>query len=395
MKVTNRVRAKKTPIKGAGRFHTNPKIRDWVWMRAAGHCELCGDDLTRDLRVGTQIRWGEAAHILPASPDGPRGTAGHTAEQAKRLTDDPGNLMLLCPGCHTKIDKDANDYPTIDMASLHEAQMTRIALAASSPSEFRAVPLIVLSQHFATRNDITDRQFLQAMSQEGLHAVCGPVRLVLPILPPSGERNMAYWTQVADLIHHTLANKLSRATADSADLLAVTGLADLGGLMMLGQTIGDRSHRRLYSPNRTSGMHWPDINADPPEFRFTSAPPGEGPLALVLSLSARIPEADVHAVLPHARIGTFSIDEPSYDMVKNRKVINAFRDELQKRLSDVEADTTAAIHLFMAIPAALAIEFGALLTTQHRHTYEVFDRSQHGSFEHMLTLSHTQKEIRP
>lgn len=395
MKDTKRVKTKKTPIKKKGRFHTTPKIRDWVWMRAAGHCELCGDDLTRDLRIGTQIRWGEAAHILPASPDGPRSEEGHTTELAKLRTDDPDNLMLLCPGCHEKIDKDADGYPTSDLTALHQAQMSRIKLAASSPCEFRAVPLIVLSQHLATRNIISDRQLLQAMSFEGLHAVCKPVQLVLPQLPPSGKRDKDYWEQMTGKIHHTLSDKLDRATPDSAELLAVAGLADIPALIMLGQALGDRSPRRLFSPNRATGLLWPDSMAPAPQFRFTAAPPGDGPLALVLSLSAKIPTGDVLGSLPGARIAEFFIDEPSIEMLKNRNVINSFREELQKKLSQIESEAPGDIHLFLAIPAALAIELGALLTMQHRHTYNVFDRSEAGAFELMLTLDHDQKKVRP
>ncbi|EFJ3181800.1 hypothetical protein K5P56_001639 [Escherichia coli] len=56
-------------------------------------------------------------------------------------------------------------------------------------------------------------------------------------------------------------------------------------------------------------------------------------MALVLSLSTTVPRDDVTATLPDARIVEFTIPEPSYAMVTNRKVIHAFRDKLQKLLS--------------------------------------------------------------
>lgn len=30
------------------RFDTDPKVKNYVWSRAAGHCELCSLDLTED-----------------------------------------------------------------------------------------------------------------------------------------------------------------------------------------------------------------------------------------------------------------------------------------------------------------------------------------------------------
>jgi hypothetical protein len=303
--------------------------------------------------------------------------------------------MLLCPGCHEKVDKDADGYPVNDLSTQHEIQTARIRLAAGSPAHSRAVPLIVLSKHFSTRSELRDHDLLDAMSAEGLHAVCPPIRVVLPDLPLSGERDKQYWKSVADLIHHQLSTRLDRAGPNSADSLAVAAVADIPALVMLGQVIGDRSPRKLFSSNRTTGLRWPQPQAEPPEFLFSPPPPGSGALALVMSLSAKIPMADVTDALPGARIAEFSIAEPSVAMVHNRRVIDAFRDALQMRLSELEAAERDPIHVFMAVPAALAIEFGALLTMQHRHVYSVYDRSQSGVFGRAIVLDHSQKALRP
>ena len=87
---------------------------------------------------------------------------------------------------------------------------------------------------------------------------------------------------------------------------------------------------------------------------------------------------------------------PSYAMVQNRRVIHAFRDALQTHLSRLEAMTADTIHMFAAIPAALAIEFGALLTTQHQHTYLIFDRDKDNQnrFTPTLQLGHQVQEVR-
>ncbi|HBT6922627.1 TPA: SAVED domain-containing protein, partial [Klebsiella pneumoniae] len=102
----------------------------------------------------------------------------------------------------------------------------------------------------------------------------------------------------------------------------------------------------------------------------------------------------VTAALPGARIVEFTVPEPSYAMVTNRRVIHAFRDELQKLLSQLEATTTQAIHVFAALPAALAIEFGALLTTQHQHPYIIFDRDKNNAnqFRPMLSIGCTEEQ---
>lgn len=327
-----------------GRFDTDEGTKRIVWILAAGHCELCGMDLTNDYRVGKPMRWGEVAHILPASPKGPRGRVEHNEAKALALTNDTANLMLLCPGCHDKIDRDAEGYPENDLSGLHQAYLERIRLAATTPDGGRAIPVIVQSQHFTTVNDIAVRDLLTAMSSEGLTAFDHGIKIIFPPPGPRG-RDDVYWQNIKDSIQHDLDQQLRRrgGTYGDAPALAVVGIADIPALMLLGQAIGDRSKRLLFSFNREHHLRWPDQSAEPPVFLFTPPPDGDAPLALVLSISAQVPHRDVNDALPGVRIAELSIQEPSYAMVQNRRVIHAFRDALQIRLSQLEAMTESTI----------------------------------------------------
>ncbi len=377
------------------RYTTSDATRAMVWIRAAGHCELCGEDVSADLRAGNRMRWGQAAHILPASPGGPRAEKGHNAQQAARLSDDPDNLILACPGCHDRIDNDPAAYPKEVLDELRRAHREKIQIAAKTPMEGRAVPLILLSRHLRTPTDIPKGDLLRAMVAEGLWAIVEPQVIDLPERP-SGGRNAAYWDAVVDMIQAAIAVNARRHSTYFGDkaTIAVAGLADIPALMMLGQAIGDRSKRVVFSPNRETGLRWPDPKADPPEFRMSPLPPGDGAIALVLSLSAEVPERDVLKALPGARLVSLSVDHPSTSLVKNRRVIDAFREALQAPLSTLEAATADPIHVFAAVPAALAIEFGAFLTMQHRHPYVVYDRNDKGDFEVALRLGY-HKESTP
>lgn len=358
-------------------FITSDRVREIVWVRAAGHCELCGADLTQDLRTGKRFKWGEVAHIMPASPQGPRADGTHSEEQAKLLTNNVGNLLLACPGCHEKADTDSEGYPAKDLQHLHEGHVERIRLAAQVPDDGKALALVFLSQHFDTMNLIGKGDLLRAMSAEGLTALAEPIRYILPA-PLANGRDAAYWEAVKGSIQYQLGTQLDRACTFHGDppVLAIAGLADIPALISLGQALGDRFRRRMFSYHRTTGMQWPDLDATPPAFRYSPPPPGEGPVALVMSISAQIPERDVLQALPDARIAILTIDAPSTLMVRNRKVVDAFREAIQTPLSDLEALTGEPLHIFASIPAVLAIEFGAFLTMQHRHPYIVYDREK-------------------
>jgi len=49
----------------------------------------------------------ELAHIIAKSDNGPRGNSSHT--QSER--DEFENIILLCPNCHTLVDKEPNHFP--------------------------------------------------------------------------------------------------------------------------------------------------------------------------------------------------------------------------------------------------------------------------------------------
>src|SRR5262245_46442332 len=78
-----------------------------LWGRAAGICSnpQCKKDLTIILAQRASYNIGEMAHIIARSTGGPRG-------QNAAGADTYDNLILLCPTCHTLVDKGPSEYPT-------------------------------------------------------------------------------------------------------------------------------------------------------------------------------------------------------------------------------------------------------------------------------------------
>ena len=78
-------------------FHTKLKL----FGRAAGRCEFsgCNKPIWRNELTLTEGNFGEVAHIIAASEDGPRGN-----EKSADLQIEFDNLMLVCQRCHKEID---------------------------------------------------------------------------------------------------------------------------------------------------------------------------------------------------------------------------------------------------------------------------------------------------
>lgn len=79
-----------------------------LFADSGGYCQnpTCLQPIFRDIG-GDHIHIAEIAHIISAGKSGPRTDVKATDEQKG----DYGNLILLCPTCHTVIDKAEEKYP--------------------------------------------------------------------------------------------------------------------------------------------------------------------------------------------------------------------------------------------------------------------------------------------
>lgn len=95
-----------------------------LWARAAGLCSMpdCRAKLTQNAEaVAAAAALGQMAHIVAEEEDGPRGKSSLLLPERNSYP----NLILLCPSCHTKIDKAelVKDYPIEKLhyiKSMHE-----------------------------------------------------------------------------------------------------------------------------------------------------------------------------------------------------------------------------------------------------------------------------------
>lgn len=92
--------------RGKAEPNTHTKLR--LFAASAGFCQnpQCLRELFRSVS-GHNIHVAEVAHVFSANDHGPR--ANRVLSKAERGAFE--NLILLCPLCHTEIDKAADQYP--------------------------------------------------------------------------------------------------------------------------------------------------------------------------------------------------------------------------------------------------------------------------------------------
>ena len=88
-----------------------------LWGRSGGLCAMCRTEITTDGSDGHARPIGEQAHIVAQRPKGPRGDVDLPEGEGDR----GGNLILLCPTCHTEVDKDPGAWPPERLREVKEA----------------------------------------------------------------------------------------------------------------------------------------------------------------------------------------------------------------------------------------------------------------------------------
>lgn len=88
------------------------EVKRKLWASSGGFCAnpSCHKELFAFSNDGTIVNIEEMAHIIGQKPTGPRGGADMPISQR----DEFDNLILLCPTCHTTVDKNPDLY-TEDM----------------------------------------------------------------------------------------------------------------------------------------------------------------------------------------------------------------------------------------------------------------------------------------
>src|SRR5690349_4729616 len=111
-KSTAKVKGTKAPANAPIVYIPKRKINSTtvlqLYVMAGGRCEFqgCNRPLIKHHLTQQYGNFGEVAHIVAFSPQGPRGALGARPTNIHDLS----NLMLLCADCHKEIDQNAPKF---------------------------------------------------------------------------------------------------------------------------------------------------------------------------------------------------------------------------------------------------------------------------------------------
>ena len=356
---------------GNATAHTIAKL----WAKAAGRCEYdgCNKLLYKDDLTSEEINRAFVAHIVAASPDGPRGDATLSAQ----LVDDIDNVMLMCHDHHRLIDHEqVSEHSVERLREMKKKHEDRIRMVAEIDAAKVSVPVVYGVNIGKEAVSIPRRELALAMLPDNYPS---ENTVLLSHRDSSIYDSMdMYWaSEAAQLDQKYLEFLKPLVGKEDIDCVSVFALAPLPLLVKLGTKLTDLHKVKVYQKHREPDT-WQWQTLDRPNPMKITRPEDTSKMpVLVFSLSATAIENRVKSRFgDDASIWVVTAENPNNDILKSKDQLAEFRTLTRKVLDEINAASQEqSIKVFMAMPAACAVELGRVWMPKADKQLVLFDKN--------------------
>lgn len=361
-----------------------------LWGRAAGRCQFEGcNRLVYRVGVTQEVmNVAERAHIWSFGATGPRARAGADGEHVH----DIANVLLLCLEHHVRIDKGDGEkkYPELELRAMKQRHEERVRISTGiAPSMASHVVLYGthVGEHAAPPafDDAARAMFPHRYPTEDRAVELGSRA------PAYRDRDAEFWT--AERHHLRRQFELHvRARRIHAEVghVSMFAIAPQPLLIELGVLLGDVTDVDVFQLHREPrGWSWP-ADENPQEFVVHEPMRRDGVPALVLAVSAPITMDRITRVLGETVTPyVVTVPNPHNDVLKSHSMLRDFRSCIRQLMPRIrEAHGVTPVHVFPALPVALAVELGRVRMPKADPPWLIYDEQQkHGGFVPAFTIS--------
>jgi len=369
--------------------HIPLAVRCMLWGRAAGRCEFagCNQPLWKSPVTQEQVNIAQNAHIYSFSDDGPRGNADIASDELNELA----NLMLVCHQCHRKIDKekDGGRYTAQLLQEMKGQHERRIEVVTGIDADRRSHVVLYGANVGDHSSPLSLNATAACLFPERYPADDKPIELGM-INSMLVDRDQDYWRAERRQLARTFASRVKdRLATGEIEHLSVFALAPQPLLVLLGSLLTDIPQVDVFQLRREpQGWGW-EPDGDPAGFELTEPAVIAGQPALVLSLSATVTEERISAAVgPEATLWRVKVPEPHNDFLRSRRQVREFRQLLRRAFDRIKAKhgQDAALHVFPAMPVALAVELGRVHMPKADLTLHIYDQQRDQGFMPALDI---------
>ena len=346
-----------------------------LWGKAAGRCEYegCNKLLYQDDVTSENINRAFVAHIVAASPGGERGDK----ELSALLFDDINNLMLLCHEHHRLIDQEkAKDHGVDRLRAMKKKHEDRIKTLTEIDFSRKSIPITYGANIGNQRVVISKKELAEAM---------------VPDNYPSGtlvnlehrdssiyDSKPIYWEMEAEHLNPKFLESIRPLLGkEDVESFSVFALAPQPLLVKLGSKLSDLHKVKVYQKHREPDTwKWQEIS-EPNPMRIIKPQDTSKTPVLIFSICAKAISTRVRSRFgDNASIWEVTAEDPNNDILRSADQLVEFRKLTRRVLDAINASSSADfIKVFMALPAACAVELGRVWMPKADKALVLFDKN--------------------
>lgn len=341
--------------------YIKPPVERELWARAAGRCQFsgCNKLLYKSSVTQESVNLAQKAHIYSFSEKGPRGW-GLFKLNTERLND-ISNLMLMCHGCHKKIDQDTNGerYSAELLIGWKNEHEQRIEIVAGIEPDKKSHVVLYGANIGSEKSLIEFRSCVESMFPHWYPARERPVTLSMN--SELKDCSAEYWNAESAHLYKTYERKIAPVIdQDHCKHFSLFALAPQPLLIKLGALLTDKISVETYQLHREpKGWRWQN---EPESLEFNVREPEtfNGTPALLFSLSDHVAHDRITRVLGDANIWEVTIENPHNDFMKSKQQLSSFRKCVRQMMVDIKNKhgNDAPLHIFPVMPVSCCIELG-------------------------------------
>jgi hypothetical protein len=348
-------------------------------VQSGGRCEFdgCNKYLLRHHLTLTEGNFGEMAHIVAFSPQGPRGTRRLDPKKLNSVA----NLMLLCPGCHKLIDRRAVEYSVMALRSFKKRHEDRIHRLTGTQPDHETRVVILKAKIGAHAVDISPGEINEAIAPR----YPDPEPYVIDLTGiPDGDDSVFWENAKRSIAQHCERLYATRMDGPPPRHISVFALAPIPLLVYLGSQLSSKIPTDLHQRHRDK-ENWTWKTTGEPA-AYTISVPRRGTdrskVALLLALSGPIPADKLPSEID-SRFTLYEItlakEVPNPGFLRLRQDLLAFQRVYHETLAEIvkEHGLVDEIHFFPAIPAPVAVVCGREPLPKVHPALVIYDYNKH------------------
>lgn len=386
---------------------------------AGWRCQFagCGKDLQRESLSGTPGNFSYFAHIIAASPKGPRGDKLLSGQQADAIE----NIMLMCDECHRRIDRVDPDRFTVDvLRKMRQDSINEVKRLLDTLRYEEALPIVVMGNITAQSPRFIQRDAEEAMWTRRLRMTStGPERFFYNGGHLHNPHAPHYWGSLFDALRDDIVRlrKLLNGTLrfdDSALPLAVFPLHCTSMLVLAGRVMGEGSRITVFQFNRDRPADLPGGKwafdegvAAPSEDKYCLselAPHSDGEEAcLIVSLTFKVDPSRLPTTIHcNSAFTTGALEitasDPtalSHDIISHPMDLDRLSIVIEHAIKKLQDEwRVKKVHLFIGAPASACFKVGQKLQARHHAMFVCYETLPGNGSSFMPTIEISNSEVK-